>query len=1047
MAEKYMSVAMTRSIIGSVGAALNRADILNTFSSYMSLAGVQREAAQEALNRVDLSIRGLPIGLDEAAQRLRRYQMFLGDIGNATDLTIGVQKAITAGGASESMRQMAYLQLDRLITTGKLSTQRQWNSLIQGMGVSVRFLAQELGHGELNASEFVEALRTGAIPAQTFLRALMDLGKGTSEAGQKLDQALGIYKTTYESWLNNIQFAAKRGMANVINSLSDALESGTGRTTIQYMRVIRDTMNDTFSSASEFIRDGNLQPIFNSVGGLIESAKGLSAGEFGRSAVRYFAESIDLLSTALNKMDGSKISRFMAFASTIAGPLGKLFSAVSSGAPALMGVFQRFENYDFTGLVDSIVDRGKELSSFVESLLNLFSDNTMNSLLSFGLVWGKPLAATLQSIASALMFFGAPGVRAGIASLGSFLFTTPAGLAALGGGAILSQNYDITQQENADYNAWNEASGRSSATGAISASGITMGKAGAALDEDTPLGALLNIQSELALRRRMLLRQRVDAEQRLRDAQAAYDKEKEWQDALGDKNGLGLGTFKSSLLAEEKAVTTAKSDLANIDNALGEIDGYTVGIGDKIQDIRTHTTAAAEESKKVATAFDEIDFEAEDFLESIDKMREEVQKTFKGEKDEPFDFGSYVEERWDISKWISDYYNKNVAQNEWRDNVEKAKRLIAEHAKDPMYTEGITAIVNAGPDALAAYFSGRPDQQDAMRQEFFNNGSIADTIAAQVQAINAGTEAYKTDLINDTQSIEGAANDLADLLMDPFRHSKWYGYLHYNGHEPEGSRGFDYFNNVIANMGGVRPDMSSLVPDELTFEEFAKNYSKPFLDMMQGVVDVVDEKNPEIKDGMDETVKITGEGVKDIEEVLNKSDSSDAMNAYLNTIMQPLPGFQQSFAEAMRQAAQSGVDAFNGVITNFQPPTIPTTPGGGGAVRRPEYRSYGGLIYAANGTFIPIGTDTVPAMLTPGEYVQRKAAVDAFGRDFMDKVNALNIKGAIHSLFHRYPSLAGMTYVANDSRSYDNHAAVHMTINNASQHYTQRIADRWVRAL
>lgn len=47
-------------------------------------------------------------------------------------------------------------------------------------------------------------------------------------------------------------------------------------------------------------------------------------------------------------------------------------------------------------------------------------------------------------------------------------------------------------------------------------------------------------------------------------------------------------------------------------------------------------------------------------------------------------------------------------------------------------------------------------------------------------------------------------------------------------------------------------------------------------------------------------------------------------------------------------------------------------------IRNPEMRASGGLIYASNGRYInfqPRGTDTVPAMLTPGEFVINRAAV------------------------------------------------------------------------
>lgn len=53
-------------------------------------------------------------------------------------------------------------------------------------------------------------------------------------------------------------------------------------------------------------------------------------------------------------------------------------------------------------------------------------------------------------------------------------------------------------------------------------------------------------------------------------------------------------------------------------------------------------------------------------------------------------------------------------------------------------------------------------------------------------------------------------------------------------------------------------------------------------------------------------------------------------------------------------------------------------------------RATGGPIYAAVGgwPWKPSGTDTVPAMLSPGEYVVQKSAVDRFGLGLMDSINS-----------------------------------------------------------
>ncbi len=56
-------------------------------------------------------------------------------------------------------------------------------------------------------------------------------------------------------------------------------------------------------------------------------------------------------------------------------------------------------------------------------------------------------------------------------------------------------------------------------------------------------------------------------------------------------------------------------------------------------------------------------------------------------------------------------------------------------------------------------------------------------------------------------------------------------------------------------------------------------------------------------------------------------------------------------------------------------------------VERVRAYSMGGMVYAANGMFIPRGTDTVPAMLTPGEFVVNRRAVNRIGEQALRDIN------------------------------------------------------------
>jgi hypothetical protein len=98
----------------------------------------------------------------------------------------------------------------------------------------------------------------------------------------------------------------------------------------------------------------------------------------------------------------------------------------------------------------------------------------------------------------------------------------------------------------------------------------------------------------------------------------------------------------------------------------------------------------------------------------------------------------------------------------------------------------------------------------------------------------------------------------------------------------------------------------------------------------------------------------------------------------------------------LNQSIHDLIAAINGNTDEVKKhPTSPTypvgggpPPGGTGGHPPPEGQALGGHI-TGTGT----GIDTVPAWLTPGEYVIRKAMVRKYGRRFMDMVNAGRYQG------------------------------------------------------
>jgi len=126
-------------------------------------------------------------------------------------------------------------------------------------------------------------------------------------------------------------------------------------------------------------------------------------------------------------------------------------------------------------------------------------------------------------------------------------------------------------------------------------------------------------------------------------------------------------------------------------------------------------------------------------------------------------------------------------------------------------------------------------------------------------------------------------------------------------------------------------------------------------------------------------------------------------------------GFDVSSVLNKIQQIQSAIDSLRGKSVDI---TINET-----TVKKTKHAENGGLIeYHSTGgrvggrLFKPLGTDTVPAMLTAGEYVLKRSVSSMLGKQFLDNLNQLNLTQALKAL-------AGHT----------GHSVVNNTTNNITQ--------------
>ena len=113
-----------------------------------------------------------------------------------------------------------------------------------------------------------------------------------------------------------------------------------------------------------------------------------------------------------------------------------------------------------------------------------------------------------------------------------------------------------------------------------------------------------------------------------------------------------------------------------------------------------------------------------------------------------------------------------------------------------------------------------------------------------------------------------------------------------------------------------------------------------------------------------------------------------------------------------------------------------------------RYLSSGGLA----SIFKPRGTDTIPAMLTPGEFVLSRKAVQAIGVGNLQKLNNLDIIGAAKNIYRNFgvnrESLSPVTSIVNHVTNVNNTNNARLTQNmHGNQAHSEQRANRYIKRL
>lgn len=369
-------------------------------------------------------------------------------------------------------------------------------------------------------------------------------------------------------------------------------------------------------------------------------------------------------------------------------------------------------------------------------------------------------------------------------------------------------------------------------------------------------------------------------------------------------------------------------------------------------------------------------------------------------------------------------------------------------------------------ESINKHLSKVPTEIRNILTEYVKNSSLdiaeeIDQVAYQYKTIKKTNDsAHRAGLADKLSELENKVNEVASGKMNDFLEGIR------NSSKSDDTKK-EKLSGLISKMKGFDEEIGDIIADRMvekgeTFAEAVKNFQKENtispekLEKTKATItnytnaigkmfangDIKIEEASALLYGIDisniDTTKLDAKGKALLEEVKKKVDTTDGAIGKIKSAVEKnnpgdidTSGIENASAEINQALASlttkvtgamssilSKIQSGSGSITNRIGSKKSKHKFAGGAVKYYSGGSFGGV------DFVSRGTDTVPTMLTPGEYVLRKKAVDSLGTNFLDKLNKYG--------FSALQKGTGQTIINNVYNN--NNAQISQNIDNKSQY-------------
>lgn len=249
VAFKVVSSAMDL-VSQSMDKAIDRFDTLQRFPKVMKAFGHSSKDIAASTKLLSEGIEGLPTTLDTVVATTQKLTSMTGDLKQSTKLTIALNNAFLASGASTEEASRGLTQYTQMLSSGKVDLQ-SWKTLQETMSYALQKTAESFGYAGASAqNDLYKALQDGKITFSDFSKRLIELNKGVNGFAEMAKKNSEGIRTSF----TNIVSAIAKGIANVITEFDKLSKAVTGKSIAEHLNSIKDVINNTFNVIINVIR-------------------------------------------------------------------------------------------------------------------------------------------------------------------------------------------------------------------------------------------------------------------------------------------------------------------------------------------------------------------------------------------------------------------------------------------------------------------------------------------------------------------------------------------------------------------------------------------------------------------------------------------------------------------------------------------------------------------------------------------------------------------------------------------------------------------------